>query len=77
MRKNISVILTIAFIIMSVTGIILLFEHVSHEMRHSSDHHLTIRYVHELVGILFIVTGLLHLKFNFKAILSYIGIKRK
>ena len=77
MRKIVSIVLTVIFIVVSITGIQLLLEHAMHEMRHTSGIHLIVRHIHEIAGIVFIISGLIHLKLNLKAILSYIGIKRK
>jgi hypothetical protein len=70
MRQPVSILLAAAFVIVSMTGINLLIEHGIHGIRHSGEFHLTAR-VHEIAGVVFIVTGLVHIKLNFKALLSY------
>jgi hypothetical protein len=70
MRQPVSILLTAAFVILSITGIHLLIDHGVHGIRHSGDFHLTAR-IHEIAGMVFIVTGLVHIKLNFKTLLSY------
>jgi predicted neutral ceramidase superfamily lipid hydrolase len=60
-RTWISPIAAIAFIAVAVTGIIMLF-HV---------HQASIKNLHEWIGVVFAVAGLLHLMLNWKSLISY------
>lgn len=70
MRKSTSIILAITFIVVSITGIQLLIGHKTDILNF-----YLVKHIHELVGILFVIAGLVHLKINFKTMLSYIAKK--
>ncbi len=58
--------LTIAFLAISATGLLMFFR----------VHSGTIREIHEILGILFVVAGLVHFIVNFRQIASYLKLRR-
>jgi cytochrome b561 len=87
-RKIVSIILSIAFIILSITGIQISMEggHKNHDIGNnvlsnvSDIPHQPSFYpkeAHEWFGYIFIIVGIAHLILNIKPLLSYFRIKSK
>lgn len=89
MRKKISMILALAFILVSITGIELSFGSKPPMAQSQSDQNKTVntnsekvrqksfypKVAHEWGGYLFIVAGLTHLVLNIKPMKSYLKLK--
>jgi hypothetical protein len=90
MRRITSIILMIAFIILSVSGVQMTVVHKPQNIQqqmlgnHDGDKSMARgempfypKKAHEWVGFLFIGAGLVHIGFNRKLMLSYLGIGKK
>jgi hypothetical protein len=58
--------LTIAFLAISATGLLMFFR----------VHSGTIREIHEILGVLFVVAGLVHFIVNFRQLAAYLKLRR-
>lgn len=69
LRKIISVLLTVSFFIVSISGVILMIDkrsYIGFKMHH----------FHELFAIIMLVSGVIHFVLNFKAFTSYLKITK-